>query len=376
MSTLAFEAGELRRWLFDVALPLWWTVGADRGGGFHEAIDLAGSPAPSPHRARTIARQVFVYGEAGRLGWDGPWREAARHALDYLRSIFVRPDGTIASVVDLDGHVGDAPFDLYDQAFGLLALAAATAHSVSARAAAAMRSPLRAALERHVAHRAGRLFSRTALGRLPQRANPHMHLLEGALAWMAIDADPGWRRMADDIAAFCLDKFIDPGDGALREIFAADWSPAPGHRRAHRLRARPSLRMGFPAGRWAAMTGRPRPMRSARLIAFADAHGVDAKRGVVVNAVLTRWRDARSGGAAVGAGRAHPRLRDRSAAGRRGAHRRRDPRPPPLPRDPDTRPLVRSTWRVTTTSSTSRRAPPASIISSARSAELAAQLQR
>ena len=29
-----------------------------------------------------------------------------------------------------------------------------------------------------------------------------------------------------DIAALCLDKFIDPASGALRENFAADWSPA------------------------------------------------------------------------------------------------------------------------------------------------------
>ena len=124
MSALPVEAAELRRWLVDVALPLWWTTGADRaGGGFHEAINLDGSPAPSPHRARTIARQVYVFGEAGRLGWDGPWREAVAHALDYLRGKFIRSDGTIASVVDLDGQVRDAPFDLYDQAFGLLALA-------------------------------------------------------------------------------------------------------------------------------------------------------------------------------------------------------------------------------------------------------------
>ena len=55
-----------------------------------------------------------------------------------------------------------------------------------------------------------------------------MHLLEGALAWMAIDDDPGWRRMADDLAQLCLEKFIDPATGALREFFATDWSPAPG----------------------------------------------------------------------------------------------------------------------------------------------------
>ncbi len=284
MSALAVEAGELRRWLFDVALPLWWAVGADRGGGFHEAIDLAGSPAPSPHRARTIARQVFVYGEAGRLGWDGPWRDAARHALDYLRSKFVRPDGSIASVVDLDGHVGDAPFDLYDQAFGLLALA--VGHREFGVGSRCRRDALavRAALET-IAHPQGGYFEDRDR-RLPQRANPHMHLLEGALAWMAIDDDPGWRRMADDLARLCLEKFIDPATGALREFFATDWSPAPGID-GQTVEPGHHYEWAFLLARWAAMTGRPRPDAVGRLIAFADAHGLDAKRGVVINAVLT-----------------------------------------------------------------------------------------
>ena len=95
------------------ALPLWWEVGADRvRGGFHEAIDLDGKPLARPHRARTIARQAFSYCEAGRLGWNGPWREAARHALDYLRKHFVAADATVVSVVDLDGEMSDPRFDL------------------------------------------------------------------------------------------------------------------------------------------------------------------------------------------------------------------------------------------------------------------------
>src|SRR5439155_23429205 len=118
MSDVASEAAALKRWLFDVALPLWWQHGADRvRGGFHEAISLDGRPLPLPHRARVIARQAFSYCEAGRLGWHGPWREAQRHALDYLRNHFIAADATVVSVVYLDGNVGDPTFDLYNQAF-------------------------------------------------------------------------------------------------------------------------------------------------------------------------------------------------------------------------------------------------------------------
>src|SRR6516162_4458293 len=124
MNNVASEAGALRDWLFEQALPLWWGVGADRPrGGFHEAIDFDGKPVANPHRARTIARQAFSYCEAGRLGWSGPWREAQRHALDYFRKHFVTADATVVSVVDLDGKVGDPRFDLYNQAFALLAYA-------------------------------------------------------------------------------------------------------------------------------------------------------------------------------------------------------------------------------------------------------------
>jgi mannose/cellobiose epimerase-like protein (N-acyl-D-glucosamine 2-epimerase family) len=124
LSDLASETAALKRWLFDVTLPLWWKDGADRiGGGFHEAINLDGRPLARPHRARVIARQAFSYCEAGRLGWQGPWREAQRHALDYLRKHFVTANATVVSVVDLDGKVGDRRFDLYNQAFALLAFA-------------------------------------------------------------------------------------------------------------------------------------------------------------------------------------------------------------------------------------------------------------
>src|SRR3954454_3833614 len=102
MDRVVAQAAALRDWLFDRALPLWWEVGADRvRGGFHEAIDLDGKPLARPHRARTIARQAFSYCEAGALGWSGPWREAARHALDYFQAHFVSADDTVVSVVAL-----------------------------------------------------------------------------------------------------------------------------------------------------------------------------------------------------------------------------------------------------------------------------------
>ena len=286
LSDVVSEVTTLRRWLFESALPLWWSVGADHvRGGFHEAIDLDGNPVAQPHRARSIARQAFSYCEAGRLGWSGPWRAAAQHAFDYLRKHFIAADGTVVSVVGLDGQAQDPRFDLYDQAFALLAYASGQRAFGQAAGWQRRAVALRGTLERSYRHPLGG-FMEDRAGRVPQRANPHMHMLEAALAWIALDDDPGWRRMADGIAMLCLERFIDPANSALREFFAEDWSPAsgvegricePGHH----------YEWAFLLDRWARLTGRSKPESVARLIAFADARGIDALRGVTINAVLT-----------------------------------------------------------------------------------------
>jgi mannose/cellobiose epimerase-like protein (N-acyl-D-glucosamine 2-epimerase family)/glycosyltransferase involved in cell wall biosynthesis len=285
MSDVASEVAALQRWLFNVALPFWWKDGADHvRGGFHEAISLDGRPLARPHRARVIARQAFSYCEAGRLGWQGSWREAQCHALVYFRKHFVTADATVVSVVDLDGNVGDARFDLYNQAFALLAYA--SGHRTFGEADGWRRQAvaLRTTLEHSYAHPLGG-FVEDAAGALPQRSNPHMHLLEAALAWIAVDDDPGWRRLADGVAALCLEKFIDPASGALREFFAANWSPAPGVE-GRVCEPGHHYEWAFLLDRWARLTGRSKPEAVARIIAFADSHGLDARRGVAVNAVL------------------------------------------------------------------------------------------
>ncbi len=112
MERLREEAGILKPWLFDAALPLWWSNGADHArGGFEELLDLEGEPVAAPRRARVQARQVYVYATAGAMGWDGPWRVAADHGLDYLLTRFSRPDGLVRTSYSPTGApVDDGPF--------------------------------------------------------------------------------------------------------------------------------------------------------------------------------------------------------------------------------------------------------------------------
>jgi mannose/cellobiose epimerase-like protein (N-acyl-D-glucosamine 2-epimerase family) len=281
MNDVIAETEALRHWLFDKALPLWWEVGANRiGGGFHEQISLDGKPDARPHRARSIARQAVAYCEAGRLGWSGPWRQAARHALDYLQAHFITADAMIVSVVDTSGTVSDPTRDLYNQAFALLAYA--HGHRCFGGRWRENAATLRQALQHGYADGSGGF--REPNGE-PPCANPHMHLFEAAIAWIAIDDAREWRALADGLAALCLQRLIDPATGALREFFRADWAPADGV--AGRI-AEPGhqYEWAFLLHRWAALTGRETPAAVARLIAFADARGLDHKRGVAINAVL------------------------------------------------------------------------------------------
>ncbi len=50
-----------------------------------------------------------------------------------------------------------------------------------------------------------------------------MHLLEAAVGWMAVDQDPAWKSLADEILDLCLTRFIDPESGVLGEHFTARW---------------------------------------------------------------------------------------------------------------------------------------------------------
>jgi mannose/cellobiose epimerase-like protein (N-acyl-D-glucosamine 2-epimerase family) len=281
MKDVVAEAQALRGWLFEEALPLWWDIGADRlGGGFHEQIGLDGKPQARPHRARSITRQAIAYCEAGRLGWSGPWQQAAKHAIDYLQAHFIGADATVVSVVDTSGVVRDATRDLYNQAFALLAFA--HGHRCFGGRWRDNAVMLREALDRRYADGSGGF--REPGGQAPC-SNPHMHLLEAALAWAAIDPAAQWRAMADGLAALCLQRLIDPATGALREFFRADWSPADGT--AGRI-AEPGhhYEWAFLLHRWAALTGREAPAAVSRLIAFADARGLDPDRGVAINSVL------------------------------------------------------------------------------------------
>lgn len=277
---LADAATAFAVWMRTAALPLWSTLGVEADGAFAEAIDARGRVPVAPRRARVQARQAYVLAHAGAAGWRGPWREVVRCSLARFAETNVRPDGLYVTLTAADGRVLDDTAALYDQAFVLFALAAAARSGIEADAARARAHALWATLATRRLPQGG---WREA-GTYPYQSNAHMHLFEAALAWSAVDPAGPWNALADEIAELCLTRFIDRDGGFLREFFSADWSPAegpdgrlvePGHQ----------FEWAWLLTRWAVLRGRTDAEAAARRLFQVGARGVDAARGVAVDAL-------------------------------------------------------------------------------------------
>lgn len=224
---LEAEARWAREWLFDSALPIWWRVGADPKGGFHEKIALDGEAVVAPRRLRVQARQTYAFIEGGRLGWPGPWREAAEHGLSFLLRHYRRADGLYRGLVAPDGAPLDETADLYDQAFVLFCMAHAHAAGIGSVDHVAAARALQAELAAQRAHPVVG-FEEARPRVLPLRSNPHMHLLEAQLAWVAAGFDTPFEGVARALVHLGATKLLDPQTGAIGEYYDGDWRLAEG----------------------------------------------------------------------------------------------------------------------------------------------------
>jgi mannose-1-phosphate guanylyltransferase/mannose-6-phosphate isomerase len=276
-SELIAESDKLRNWLMFQALPLWATIGTDHAGwGFHETVAPNGVPSRAVRRARVQARQIYSFATAGSLGWAGPWRDLVLKGVSDFCRRYKRSDGLFRTLVDPSGQpVDDTPM-LYDQAFSLLALAAAqpTIPDIEAQALELLGS-VRTAF----GHEAGGFREN---GAVAFQSNPHMHLLEASLAWMNCGRAKIWSDVASEVVRLALNKFIHPETGLLREFFAADWVPAeglngfitePGHQ----------FEWAWLLFRWHEITGDTAAKLAAKRLVMAGQKGVDRHRNVAIN---------------------------------------------------------------------------------------------
>ena len=229
--TLATAFLQLRRWLFDEVLPLWHAQGVDwEHGGFHEKLDHhAQAVAGIPRRTRVVARQIYSFAAAGRIGWLGEWKSAVDHGALSLFEDCIKSDGLVISTYTVDESSTNQGFDLYDHAFALFALSELAQHGRYAnRATNAASLMLKTMNERYLAPMGGWLDSDEGLNLL--RSNPHMHLLEAFLALGSSTGKPCWSDEANRLVKLALKFFVSPATGALHEYFDLGWAPLEGER--------------------------------------------------------------------------------------------------------------------------------------------------
>jgi mannose/cellobiose epimerase-like protein (N-acyl-D-glucosamine 2-epimerase family) len=278
---------ELASWLREAAYPTWATRGVDFTlGGFHERLSLAGAPLPDPRRARVQPRQAYAFAQAPALGWRGDAPRIVAHGLEFFLARFRRPDGFFRTLIAPDGTPLDDRVLLYDQAFALLGFAASQKVLGPRPNLVEEAVGLRTLLYTHL-KRTGLGFDSGLPARQPLLSNPHMHLLEASLAWMAVSEDPAWRTLANEIGTLALLHFVDPSTGAVREAFDAAWSPVPGMD-GRVIEPGHQFEWAWLLLRWGG-AGSPQDSLQARraalrLIDLGEQHGVAG--GVAINSLL------------------------------------------------------------------------------------------
>ncbi|WAC47040.1 AGE family epimerase/isomerase [Asticcacaulis sp. SL142] len=282
MSALTDTQNRLKFWLFNHALPMWWEVGGDvEKGGFFEKLGLDAKPVDDPRRTRVAARQVYSYALAQRMGYSGETNAAIDQGLKWLSGPARTPEGLLYAVLAPDGSVIKGEFDFYDHAFALLAYASAFTVRPHDKSLEAAGVAIRDHLLTHYKHPV-RGFEEANPRTLPLKTNPHMHMFEACLAWIEAGGDHKWHEVAAEISALCLDKFLHPETGSLREYFDGDWNPVEGEM-GRIIEPGHQFEWAWLLIRWAGITGDTRFIAPAkRLIEIAENHGTDHDRNVTI----------------------------------------------------------------------------------------------
>lgn len=292
---------QLMAWLRGAALPLWDERGVDRSaGGYFETLSCLASGSPLDasgdlRRGRVVARQIYVFDAGHRVGWTSQLSNPVNHGCEYLFARLYAGDGLFHTAVDAKTHRPVSGFSLYEHAFYLFVLARLDATQADQYPIAATAARCLERLRVELGKSSGG-FEESIPATLPLRSNPHMHLLEAALAW--VDTTDGamqrpWIELAEELADLCLGHFVDRDSGALRECFDFEWQPMPGDdgrivEPGHQFEWA-WLLLSWAASPHSDAAKRPaRSMAARRLVEIGERCGVDPIRGVAINEI---WDD-------------------------------------------------------------------------------------
>lgn len=290
MSLLKQKSAQLRHWLHEQALPLWLENGyLGKGSGFSEVLTLTGKPTSANKRSRVHPRQIYCFSEANFRGLSlSAQNDLVLDGLSYFERTYRLATGFYGALANADDVLIDDSFDLYNQAFALLAFSYVAKAIPETTAEMSLKAlSLLEALKLHYAHpRAG--FNEAIPSRLPLCSNPHMHLFEAALACEEREGFDAriWAELADEIARLCMNHFIDSKSGGLREFFDADWAPYPGEK-GRIMEPGHQFEWAWLLARWAERRHDQRALSIAkRLFTIGETYGICANRQVAVMALL------------------------------------------------------------------------------------------
>jgi N-acylglucosamine 2-epimerase/mannose-6-phosphate isomerase len=274
----------IRAWMFETALPFWARNGVDHeAGGYVELFDAEGRPRTDYKRVRVIGRQIYVFSHAAVLGW-AQGEALSEHGYRFLTEhAWLGDKGGWARRLDGAGGVTDTTPDLYDVAFVLFALAwrhrcskdpetLVWAHRTLDFAETRLRAP----------GGQGFLHEQPASGWRQQ--NPHMHMLEAALAWIESTGDARFRRLADELVSLFAGRFFDAKTQTLAEYYDDDLARAPGE--VGRI-TEPGhqFEWAWILAQHQRLTGADCTSLATGLFDFAESHGVDPVSRATYNTV-------------------------------------------------------------------------------------------
>jgi mannose/cellobiose epimerase-like protein (N-acyl-D-glucosamine 2-epimerase family) len=278
MSAIAFAA--VRDWVKVKALPFWADTGVDRvHGGFVEQLDLSGRPHdPGFKRTRVTARQIYSFAQGAELGF-APGASLAAHGMDFLARSWQGPERGWPRTVNLAGAPLDPTADLYDCAFVLFACAWA-GRVLDRPDPSYWAGETLDFIEGRLRHPGGLGFVNALDAEGPRQQNPHMHLLEAALAAQETFGGLRFAALANDLVDLARAHFIDAETGALREFFADDWTPAPGDM-GQRIEPGHCFEWAWILGEHMRLSDADHRDVILRLVDFAETHGIAATGAVV-----------------------------------------------------------------------------------------------
>ena len=271
----------VRSWLGNCALPFWSEGGVDGEYGFVEHLTLAGAPADVTYkRLRVQARQVFVFSEASRSGFE-PGLSAAGNGWRYMRRHGWLPETGWARALGRRGGIVDPTMDLYDQAFALLAIASWINASADMSALSWADRTLDAMDDRLApAHGRGWISDTSPDATMLQ--SPHMHCLEALLALHAATGEARFQARAAELVALFDSTMFDRATNTLTEDFDLQWR-----------RAEHAAGTVVEAGHhyeWVWLLHRAAPIvpgageHAAALYGFAERFGSDPSTGLIYDA--------------------------------------------------------------------------------------------